>query len=64
MAEESYNRSLELGADKALVYYALGLNAAAAGLVEKAAVLLRNAAEEDPARYREKTEALLKRLGV
>jgi len=63
-AEESYNRSLELGADRALVYYALGLNAAAEGLVEKAAVLLRSAAEEDPARYREKTEALLRRLGV
>jgi tetratricopeptide (TPR) repeat protein len=63
-AEQSYNRSLELGADRALVYYALGLNAAGEGLIEKAAVLLRNAAEEDPARYREKTEALLKRLGV
>jgi tetratricopeptide (TPR) repeat protein len=63
-AEEYYNQSLERGADKALVHYALGLNAAAAGLIEKAAALLRDAAEEDPGRYREKADALLKTLGL
>jgi tetratricopeptide (TPR) repeat protein len=63
-AEQNYNRSLELGADKALVYYALGLNAAAEGLIEKAAILLRNAAEADPARYREKAGAVLKAYGL
>jgi hypothetical protein len=62
-AEQYYNRSIELGADKALVLYALGLNAASEGLAEKAAGFLRGAAEADPARYAAKAEALLKRLG-
>jgi tetratricopeptide (TPR) repeat protein len=62
-AEQSYNRSLELGADEALVYYALGLNAASFGLVDQAAEFLNRAAVTDPARYREKAATLLRRLG-
>ncbi|MDR2135583.1 MAG: hypothetical protein LBO76_03105 [Treponema sp.] len=61
-AEQHYNRSLELGGDSALIYYALGLNAAAAEQGGRAAEFLRRAADADPARYREKANALLRRL--
>ncbi|MDR1411008.1 MAG: tetratricopeptide repeat protein [Spirochaetaceae bacterium] len=61
-AEQYYNTSLERGADKALVYYALGLNAAAAEQGERAAEFLRLAIDADPARYRERANALLRRL--
>jgi tetratricopeptide (TPR) repeat protein len=61
-AEQYYNRSLELGADTALVYYALATNAASAGKREAAAALLRSAADADPARYREKADDLLRRM--
>jgi tetratricopeptide (TPR) repeat protein len=61
-AEQHYNRSLERGGDKALLYYAMGLNAAAAERGSRAAEFLRLAADADPARYREKADALLRRL--
>jgi tetratricopeptide (TPR) repeat protein len=60
-AEGYFNQSLE-GGDRALVYYALGLNAAAALDQDKAREYLDAAAGADPGRYREKAAALLERL--
>ncbi|MDR2371140.1 MAG: hypothetical protein LBD71_06645 [Treponema sp.] len=62
MAEEYYRMSLERGADKALVAYARGVNAAAAGKNSEAAAFLEEAAAASPARYREKAEKLIARL--
>jgi hypothetical protein len=61
-AERYYLQSLEGGAEKGPVYYALGLNAAAALRRDKAREYLDAAAAADPGRYREKAEALLKQL--
>jgi tetratricopeptide (TPR) repeat protein len=61
-AEGYYLQSLEEGAEKGPVYYALGLNAAAALRRDAAREYLDAAVEADPGRYREKAEALLKRL--
>jgi tetratricopeptide (TPR) repeat protein len=63
-AERYYNSSLERGADSALVYYALGLNAAAAEQGGRAVEFLQLAIDADPARYRERADALLRRLQV
>jgi tetratricopeptide (TPR) repeat protein len=62
LAEEHYFSSLGYGAENAIVFYALGLNAAAAGNNAEAADYLRQAAEIAPDRYREKAEALIARL--
>ncbi|GHV65438.1 hypothetical protein AGMMS49587_19680 [Spirochaetia bacterium] len=62
LAEQYYLSSLECGADRALVSYALGINAAAAGRSKDAADFLRQAAEAAPERYRTKTEDLISRL--
>ncbi|MDR1251166.1 MAG: hypothetical protein LBK62_03265 [Treponema sp.] len=62
LAEEYYFSSLGYGAESALIFYALGLNAAAAGSGGSAVDYLRQAAEIAPERYREKTEALIARL--
>jgi hypothetical protein len=61
-AEEYYRSALEYGADAALVYYALGVNAASAGKSREAAGYLRQAAAASPERYREKSESLIQRL--
>jgi tetratricopeptide (TPR) repeat protein len=62
LAEEHYFSSLGYGAENAIVFYALGLNAAAAGSNAEAADYLRQAAEIAPDRYREKAEKLIARL--
>jgi tetratricopeptide (TPR) repeat protein len=61
-AERLYLQSLEAGAERGPVYYALGLNAAAALRRDKAREYLEAAAAADPGRYREKAAALLQRL--
>jgi tetratricopeptide (TPR) repeat protein len=61
-AEQYYRISIRNGADMALVLYALGLNAATAGKYNEAKEFLRQAAEADPGRYREKADALITRL--
>jgi tetratricopeptide (TPR) repeat protein len=61
-AEQFYRQSIENGADRALVLYALGINAVAAGKNSDAAGFLRQASETDPVRYRQKSEALIRRL--
>jgi tetratricopeptide (TPR) repeat protein len=61
-AEQYYISSIRYGADKALVSYALGVNAATAGKKSEAVNYLREAASLNPAKYREKAESLLQRL--
>jgi hypothetical protein len=61
-ARQYYLLSLERGADEALLYYALGLNAVAAKQNPQASEYLLRAAAADPARYRERTADLLRRL--
>jgi tetratricopeptide (TPR) repeat protein len=62
MAEEYYKKSLEFGADEALVSYALGLNAISAGRNDDAAAWLEKAAAADPSRYKTRAADLLRRL--
>ena len=62
LAQEYYFTSLGYGAESAPVFYALGLNAAAAGGNSEAVDYLRQAAEIAPDRYRERAEALIARL--
>jgi tetratricopeptide (TPR) repeat protein len=62
MAEQYYLSALRYGADEALVFYALGVNAAAAGKTGDAIDYLRRAAAASPERYREKSDSLIQRL--
>jgi tetratricopeptide (TPR) repeat protein len=62
MAEEYYKKSLEFGAEGALVSYALGLNAISDGRNDDAAAWLEKAAAADPARYKNRAADLLRRL--
>ncbi|MDR1654969.1 MAG: hypothetical protein LBR96_03140 [Treponema sp.] len=62
LAEQYYRSSLEYGADRALVSYALGLNSIAAGKNSEAVVFLRDAAAASPERYRDRVEILLERI--
>jgi tetratricopeptide (TPR) repeat protein len=59
LAQEFYLESVNKGADAAIAYYALGLNAASAGKPKDAMEYLRRAAQEAPARYGEKTGKLI-----
>jgi tetratricopeptide (TPR) repeat protein len=61
-AEQYYLSALRYGADAALVRYALGLSAAAAGKKSEAAAFLEAAATAAPERYRDRVQELLKRL--
>jgi hypothetical protein len=61
-AEQLYLLSLQYGADRALVSYALGINAASAGRNKEAVDFLRQAAEAAPDRYGKKVGALILRL--
>ena len=63
LAERYYLDSMERGADAALVNFALGNNAAAAGRYTEAAGFLQKAAALDPARYRARSGNLLLRMG-
>ncbi|HCM26809.1 MAG: hypothetical protein A2Z99_04155 [Treponema sp. GWB1_62_6] len=62
LAENQYRTSLQLGADEALVSYALGVNAAADGRNEDARTYLTKAKSADPARYGTRAEELMARL--
>ncbi|MDR2019921.1 MAG: hypothetical protein LBQ14_04060 [Treponema sp.] len=61
-AEQYYRSALQYGADQALVRYALGLNAAAAGKRNEAAGFLEEAAAAAPERYKDRVRELLGRL--
>ncbi|MDR2552622.1 MAG: tetratricopeptide repeat protein [Treponema sp.] len=60
-AEEFYKTAMEKGGDRALIQYALGVNAVAAGKTGEAAALLEEAAA-DPGTYGKRAGELLKRL--
>jgi tetratricopeptide (TPR) repeat protein len=62
LAEQYYQSALEFAADKAMVQYALGLNAAAAGRNAKAVAYLKAAVTASPERYKSRTEGLINRL--
>jgi hypothetical protein len=62
LAKQYYRSSIQYGADFALVSYALGINAAAAGKTPEAVYYLREAAAAAPERYGEKAESLIARL--
>jgi tetratricopeptide (TPR) repeat protein len=59
LAEFYYESALENGADRPLTLYALGINALSAGKTGEARALLNEAAEADPARYKDKAGELL-----
>ncbi|MDR1902276.1 MAG: hypothetical protein LBQ88_08370 [Treponema sp.] len=61
-AEQYYRSSLEYGGDKALVSYALGINAASAGRNADAVSYLQQAAAASPDRYKARAERLIERL--
>ena len=63
LAERYYLDSMERGADAALVNFALGNNAAAAGRYSEAAEYLRKASAMDPPRYKARADSLLLRIG-
>lgn len=62
MAENYYRSALVYGADEALVNYALGLNAGAAGRKADAVRYLEKAAAAAPERYKAKVQDLLPRF--
>ncbi|MDR1143443.1 MAG: hypothetical protein LBK77_04380 [Spirochaetaceae bacterium] len=61
-AEGFYKTALEYGAEKALVQYARGVNAAVSGKKAEAVAFLEEASAADPARYKARADDLIKRL--
>jgi tetratricopeptide (TPR) repeat protein len=61
-AEEWYNSALKAGAERGLVLYAMGVNAAAAGKKTEAVAFLREAALASPEKYGAKSEDLISKL--
>ncbi|MDR3140073.1 MAG: hypothetical protein LBT95_10455, partial [Treponema sp.] len=59
IAEHYYRSAMQYGADSALISYALGINAAAAGQREAAVSFLEQAAAAAPDRYRQKVAEIL-----
>ncbi|MDR2103210.1 MAG: hypothetical protein LBP42_03795 [Treponema sp.] len=62
IAEHYYRSALQYGADPALISYALGVNAAAAGQRETAINFLEQAAAAAPERYRQRVAEILSSL--
>jgi tetratricopeptide (TPR) repeat protein len=61
-AEAYYKTALDNGAEKAMIQYARGVNAAAAGKKAEAIAFLEEAAAADSARYRARSEDLINKL--
>ncbi len=61
-ADELYMKAFQLGANAAVINYALGVNAFAAGHNADAAKYLKFAKDANPGAYGEKVDALLKRI--
>ena len=61
-AEEFYKTALGYGGERAMIQYARGVNAAAAGKKAEAIVFLEEAATADSARYRARSDDLIKKL--
>jgi tetratricopeptide (TPR) repeat protein len=62
IAEHYYRSALQYGADPALIAYAMGINAAAAGQREAAVSFLEQAAAASPERYRQRAADLIARI--
>jgi tetratricopeptide (TPR) repeat protein len=62
LAEYYYQSSLMLGAEPALIYYALGVNAFSDNRFDDARDYLAQARERDPNAYRKKVSSLLERI--
>ena len=60
-ADKQYAASLAKGAQPALIYYAMGINALADGRIDAALESLKKAGDADPA-YKQKAEDLSKRI--
>ena len=60
-ADKEYNKALEKGAQPALIYYALGINALADSRPEIALDYLKKAGEADPA-YQQRADNLARRI--
>lgn len=63
-ADEMYMKAFQLGANAAIINYALGVNAFAAGKNADAAKYLKFARDADPKTYSDKVDALLNRIGT
>jgi tetratricopeptide (TPR) repeat protein len=61
-AEDMYMKAFQLGTNAALINYAIGVNAYAAGKPDAATKYLKMARDADKAAYGEKVDALLKRI--
>jgi hypothetical protein len=61
-AEAYYKKAQELGMEKGLINYALGVNEYANNQYEQSIVHLQEAAKEDPTKFGEKADTLLKQI--
>jgi tetratricopeptide (TPR) repeat protein len=61
-AEDLYMKAFQLGTNPALINYAIGINAFAAGKLDAAAKYLKMARDADKAAYGDKVDALQKRI--
>jgi tetratricopeptide (TPR) repeat protein len=61
-AEGFYKTALGYGAERALVQYARGVNAAASGKKAEAVAFLEEASAADPAKYKARSDDLIKKL--
>ncbi|MCL1928138.1 MAG: tetratricopeptide repeat protein [Treponema sp.] len=61
-AEDFYKKALDLGGERALIQYARGVNAAAAGKKAEAIAFLEEAAAADSARYKTRSDELIRKL--
>ena len=62
VAENFYKTALDLGAERGLVQYARGVNAATAGKTAEAVAFLEEAAAADSAKYKARSDELIKKL--
>ncbi len=62
LAEEYYNKAMELGSDAPITYYALGINAYASRRFDEARQFLQMASDGDPARYQAKAGEIITRI--
>jgi tetratricopeptide (TPR) repeat protein len=61
-ADDYYDAALKLGAERALIQYARGLNAAAAGKNAAAIQFLQDASDASPEKYKTRADDLIRRL--
>jgi len=62
-AQQYYQKSADFGADAALIFFVMGLNAAAAGKKNEATDFLRKASLSDPGRFKDEAEKIIQDFG-